>query len=62
MTLTYPVLSRSRRAIWLVTGSGKRRALEQLIAGDRSIPGARLSVVDQIVVTDLALDAAREEP
>jgi 6-phosphogluconolactonase len=62
MTLTYPALSRARRAIWLVTGSGKRRALHQLIAGDRSIPGARVSVVDQVVVTDQALDAAGEEP
>ena len=62
MTLTYPALSRARRAIWLVTGSGKRRALQQLIAGDRSIPAARISVVDQVVVTDLALDATGEEP
>jgi 6-phosphogluconolactonase len=63
MTLTYPALSRARRAIWLVSGSGKRRALERLIAEDRSIPAARIPVVDQVVVTDLAPDAAdQEEP
>jgi 6-phosphogluconolactonase len=52
MTLTYPSLSRARRVLWLVTGSGKREPLRRLISGDRSIPAARVAVGDQVVVTD----------
>ena len=61
MTLTYPGLSRARRVLWLVTGPGKREALSRLIRGDRSIPAARVPVVDQVVVTDQAPEA-REGP
>ncbi len=42
MTLTYPILNRSRRILWLVTGSGKAGMLARLCAGDRSIPAGRL--------------------
>ena len=59
MTLTYPGLSRAERAIWLVPGSEKRDALRKLLAGDRSIPAAKIAVPDQVVVTDQILD---EEP
>ena len=38
MTLTFPAIDRARCILWLVTGSGKRAALERLRAGDRSIP------------------------
>jgi 6-phosphogluconolactonase len=60
MTLTYPALSRAARVAWVVTGSQKREALRRLIDGDRSIPAARIPVVDQVVVTDLAPDAREE--
>jgi 6-phosphogluconolactonase/glucosamine-6-phosphate isomerase/deaminase len=56
MTLTYPTLSRASRAVWVVTGRGKRGARRRLVAGDRSIPAAHVRVPDQIVVTDQALD------
>ena len=59
MTLTYPGLSRAEKAIWVVTGSEKRDALRKLLAGDRSIPAAKVAVPDQVVVTDQILD---EEP
>ena len=41
MTLTYPILNRSRRILWLVTGSEKVGALARLRdRGDpASIPG-----------------------
>jgi 6-phosphogluconolactonase len=54
MTLTYPGLSRARRVVWLVTGEEKREAVRSLIAGDRSIPAARVSVADQFLITDRA--------
>jgi len=61
MTLTYPALSRAVRVIWVVTGAPKREALRRLIDGDRSIPAARISVVDQVIVTDLDPDAGGRE-
>ena len=54
MTLTYPGISRATRVLWVETGVQKREALRRLIDGDRSIPAARIPVVDQVVVTDLA--------
>ena len=42
MTLTFPLLNRSRRLLWVVTGSGKREALARLRRGDHSLPAGRL--------------------
>src|SRR5215813_12523133 len=42
MTLTYPVLNRSRRIVWLVTGGEKAEMLVRFLAGDRSIPAGRI--------------------
>ena len=58
MTLTYPALSRARRVVWLVTGEEKREAVRSLLAGDRSIPAARVSVADQLLIVDGAASAA----
>jgi 6-phosphogluconolactonase/glucosamine-6-phosphate isomerase/deaminase len=58
MTLTYPGLSRADRAIWVVTGEGKREALRKLIEGDPSIPATHVSIPEQVVVTDRAAHAA----
>src|SRR5256714_4680076 len=38
MTLTYPVLNRSRRILWLVTGDETTAMLERLMRTDMSIP------------------------
>src|SRR5271155_700697 len=38
MTLTYPMLNRARRLMWLVTGSAKAAMLARLRTGDKSIP------------------------
>lgn len=54
MTLTYPVLDRARRILWIVEGAGKARALEALLAGDRSIPAGRVAAEDQVVLADPA--------
>jgi 6-phosphogluconolactonase len=52
MTLTYPVLDRARRIVWIVAGSTKRGALARLLAGDTSIPAGRVMAVDQLVLAD----------
>ncbi len=48
ITLTYPALESSRRVAFLVTGGGKRGALERLHRGDRDLPAARLRPVGRI--------------
>jgi 6-phosphogluconolactonase len=54
MTLTYPMLNRSRRILWLVTGSDKVAALQRLRDGDRSIPAGRIQVANALVLADQA--------
>ena len=52
MTLTYPMLNRSRRILWLVTGHDKVDTLPRLIDGDRSIPAGRISREQSVVLVD----------
>lgn len=54
MTLTYPMLNRSRRILWLVTGSDKVAALQRLRDGDRSIPAGRIQAANALVLADQA--------
>ena len=54
MTLTYPIINRSRRVLWLVTGSEKVRMLGRLRAGDESIPAGRVSQGQALVLADRA--------
>src|SRR5262245_59135159 len=42
MTLTFPIINRSRLVLWLVTGSEKDATLVRLRDGDRSIPASRV--------------------
>jgi 6-phosphogluconolactonase len=52
MTLTYPVLNRSRRIVWLVTGADKAEMLARLWGGDRSIPAGRIRQDHALVLAD----------
>jgi 6-phosphogluconolactonase len=52
MTLTYPVLNRSRRILWLVTGSEKAEMLARLCGGDGSIPAGRIRRDQALVLAD----------
>ena len=52
MTLTYPMLNRSRRILWLVTGAEKASMLLQLLAADPSIPAGRVRQDEAIVFAD----------
>jgi 6-phosphogluconolactonase len=58
MTLTYPILNRSQRVLWLVTGSEKAGMLARLRDGDTSIPAGRVRRDHALVLADQA--AARE--
>ena len=52
MTLTYPVLNRSRRIVWLVTGAEKAEMLARLLGGDRSFPAGRMRQDHALVLAD----------
>ena len=52
MTLTYPVLNRSRRVLWLVTGRDKAEMVGRLFAGDASIPAGRVNSDHAVVLVD----------
>jgi 6-phosphogluconolactonase len=54
MTLTYPALNRSRRVVWVVTGSEKVTMLQRLLDGDTSIPARRVSRDQSLVFADRA--------
>jgi 6-phosphogluconolactonase len=57
MTLTYPVLNRSRRILWLMTGSDKVAMLPRLLEGDTTIPAGRISRDQAVVLADRAAAA-----
>jgi 6-phosphogluconolactonase len=54
MTLTYPILNRSRRVLWLVTGSEKSGMLARLQSGDRSIPAGAIRADHALILADSA--------
>ena len=54
MTLTYPILNRARRILWLVTGNDKVDALARLREGDTSIPGGKIHRDQAVVLADQA--------
>jgi len=52
MTLTFPILNRSRRVLWLVIGSEKAGPLVRLRNADRAIPAGRINPLHAIVLAD----------
>src|SRR5262249_24172158 len=56
MTLTFPIINRSRRILWVVTGSEKAEMLKRLLEGDHSIPAGRVRQEQAVLLTDVALD------
>jgi 6-phosphogluconolactonase len=54
LTLTYPMLDRSRRILWLVTGADKAPMLPRLRDGDATIPAGRVSQAQATVLADRA--------
>jgi 6-phosphogluconolactonase len=58
MTLTYPVINRARRILWLATGTGKREMLAKLRNDDTSIPAGRIRQDNAVVFADHAAAAS----
>jgi 6-phosphogluconolactonase len=54
MTLTYPIINRARRILWLVTGGEKSGPLVRLRAADASIPAGRVRQDQALVLADRA--------
>ena len=52
MTLTYPILNRSRRILFLVTGKEKVEMLPRLLAADNSIPSGRICQDNTVILAD----------
>ena len=57
MTLTYPILNRCRRILWVVTGSDKVAPLAQLRNADRSIPAGQVQRQNALILADRAAAA-----
>jgi 6-phosphogluconolactonase len=54
MTLTYPVINRARRILWLVTGNEKAATLLRVRRGDPSIPAGRVRQDRAVIFADRA--------
>jgi 6-phosphogluconolactonase len=52
MTLTYPIINRSRRLLWVVTGSEKEQVLKRLLDGDESVQAGRVRRERALVIAD----------
>ena len=54
MTLTYPMINRSRKILWVVTGGEKVQMLNRLLDGDQAIPAGRIRREQALVLADEA--------
>lgn len=61
MTMTYPILNRSRQILWVVSGIEKAGMLAHLRAGDPSIPAGRVNRKQALILADCAA-AAQPHP
>jgi 6-phosphogluconolactonase len=61
MTLTYPILNRSRRVLWLVTGKDKAEMVRRLFVGDTSLPAGRVQRDHALILADRAAAAATRD-
>jgi 6-phosphogluconolactonase len=59
MTLTYPILNRAGRILWVVTGAEKAGMVNRLLDGDRGIPAGRVSSDRASVLADSAAAGSR---
>ena len=54
MTLTYPLINRARRILWLATGAEKVAMLARLLEGDPTIPAGRVGLGSSLILVDEA--------
>lgn len=59
MTLTYPILNRARRILWVVTGAEKAGMVNRLLEGDPSIPAGRVRSDRALLLADSAAAGRR---
>jgi 6-phosphogluconolactonase len=52
LTLTYPILNRSRSILWLITGAEKKTMLGRLRQADPSIPAGRIRRNNALLLVD----------
>lgn len=52
MTLTYPILNRSRHILWVVTGGEKAPMVPRLLAGDPGIPAGPIAQANATLLAD----------
>jgi 6-phosphogluconolactonase len=52
MTLTYPIINRARKILWVVTGEEKAGVLKRLMDGDVAIPAGRIRREQAVVIAD----------
>jgi 6-phosphogluconolactonase len=62
MTLTYPILNRSREILFVITGKEKAEMLRKLLAGDKSIPAGRIRPEHCLVLADREAAARAAAP
>jgi len=60
MTLTFPIINRSRQVLWVVTGREKAEALARLRDGDPAIPASQVRKDRALVLADRAAAAELE--
>jgi 6-phosphogluconolactonase len=58
MTLTYPIINRARRILWVVTGIEKAGPLARLRDADQAIPAGRVCQEQALVLADRAAAAS----
>lgn len=54
MTLTYPIINRTRQVLWVVTGNEKVAMLKRLLDGDEAIPAGRVRRERARIIADSA--------
>jgi 6-phosphogluconolactonase len=54
MTLTFPMINRSRQILWLATGAAKIPMIERLLQADTTIPAGRIGQAQALLFTDAA--------
>jgi len=52
MTLTYPLINRARKILWVVTGAEKVEMLPRLRKADASIPAGRINQINALALAD----------
>jgi 6-phosphogluconolactonase len=62
MTLTFPMLNRARRVLWLVNGGDKAPMLKRLLAKDETIPAGRVRQEHAVLLADQAAAGGLQVP